>query len=673
MNNISIYKIPFCDQNTIYSSLNENLKINKLQTYNPILSLFFDFHNNYSNKCYTLRSKYILKSVDEKIEINDNDNNYIKHLFKCKVYDIKEKKDMSKEIFIKINSLLDPIQYMMNNYEFDSESKIPNIYNYLTNKKINSRNNTCYIDSFCSYLASKLVELKYCPTFPLFYGSFNGIAEEFDFNITEEYSDMKHEDWFTNNNEKFEVIKIENDYFSFSDESDSEEHINIGKDLDIDNIESSNTIKISSNGRFKNLKKNLMRYRFLENDSDTDECSEPDDFSVFNSRELDNGNINDNQLDGQDSDSNQSNTEEPDSNKSNCEESCSNQSNGEESDSNKSNCEESNNQSNGEESNNQSNGEESDNQSNGEESDSNQSNDEESNNQSNGQDSDSNQSNAEESKQEKNKFDICEEDIDLKEVNSREIIDELDIDNIDYDSENDLKYTKFSRLFNIPVQLICIENCNKTLDQLIEDKKYIISSTEWKSILFQICFGLAVGQKHFKLVHNDLHSSNIMLQDSNLDFLYFCKNSIFYKIPTFGKITKIIDFGRSTFIVNKKLFFSDVFKKDGDAEGQYSYPYHNTLKDCKIRPNFSFDLARLSTTIIEHFEFNTELWYLLRDWITDKYGICYINHSDDFDLYKKIAKNINSAIPKYQLNKQIFNEFIIPKNRIPKEEFIYYY
>jgi len=148
---------------------------------------------------------------------------------------------------------------------------------------------------------------------------------------------------------------------------------------------------------------------------------------------------------------------------------------------------------------------------------------------------------------------------------------------------------------------------------------------------------------------------------------------MYYKIPTFNKISKIIDFGRSTFNVGSKLFFSDVFKKDGDAEGQYSYPYHNSLKKCKIRPSKSFDLARLSTTIIEHFEYHTEIWELLSEWITDRYGNCYINHPDDFDLYKKIAKNIISAVPSHQINKPIFNEFIVPKDKIPKNKIIYHY
>ena len=46
---------------------------------------------------------------------------------------------------------------------------------------------------------------------------------------------------------------------------------------------------------------------------------------------------------------------------------------------------------------------------------------------------------------------------------------------------------------------------------------------------------------------------------------------------------------------------------------------------------------------------------------------------DDFNLYKIIAKNVKSAIPKNQINKMIFKEFILDKETINTDEFIYNY
>ena len=211
-----------------------------------------------------------------------------------------------------------------------------------------------------------------------------------------------------------------------------------------------------------------------------------------------------------------------------------------------------------------------------------------------------------------------------------------------------------------------------TLDNLI-DNDYNISTLEWKSILFQIVFGLSVAQKRYNFIHNDLHSSNIMFEKTEKEFLYFCYDNKYFKIPTFGKIAKIIDFGRATFKLNNKIYFSDVFKSRGDAEGQYDYPYYGSLKDSKIRPNYSFDLARLSTTIVEHFESGSEIYRVLELWTTDKYGNILLNNSDDFNLYKNIAKNVFSAVPKHQFKKMIFKQFIIKKDDIEDDEYVYYY
>ena len=50
-----------------------------------------------------------------------------------------------------------------------------------------------------------------------------------------------------------------------------------------------------------------------------------------------------------------------------------------------------------------------------------------------------------------------------------------------------------------------------------------------------------------------------------------------------------------------------------------------------------------------------------------------MNYEDNFNLYKIIAKNVISAVPKNQINKMIFKEFLIQKEDIPPNEFIYNY
>ena len=135
-------------------------------------------------------NNYIV-DIDEKLEINNNDS-YIKNFFNCKIKNYNTGNISNKNIF-KILPLLNVTQYMMNEYNNDN-SILPNIYSYLTNKKINNYHNSAYIDCFFHILASNLTESGCCPTFPIFYGTYSGVAKEFKSDITEEYSLMKNQD-----------------------------------------------------------------------------------------------------------------------------------------------------------------------------------------------------------------------------------------------------------------------------------------------------------------------------------------------------------------------------------------------------------------------------------------------------------------------------------------------
>ena len=65
-----------------------------------------------------------------------------------------------------------------------------------------------YIDAFCTYLLSKLVEDNMCPNFPLYYGNYIGISKNHYADLSEEYEMYKDHKWFKRNLEKkkFEVI-----------------------------------------------------------------------------------------------------------------------------------------------------------------------------------------------------------------------------------------------------------------------------------------------------------------------------------------------------------------------------------------------------------------------------------------------------------------------------------
>ena len=209
--------------------------------------------------------------------------------------------------------------------------------------------------------------------------------------------------------------------------------------------------------------------------------------------------------------------------------------------------------------------------------------------------------------------------------------------------------------------------------------------------LFQIITALVQFQNLIQLCHNDLHTNNVMWKHTKEEYLYYkSNNGKVWKVPTYGKLLYIIDFGRATFNLDNKEYYSDDYLEDGDAYGQYNYGnmYNSDLPE--IKPNFSFDLCRLSTSIIDDLFIETptvkndkilykegswekketisDIYNILWKWLIDKNGKNilinkdYIERFKGFDLYIKIASDCNKSIPKNQLHISPFNNFII-KNK----------
>ena len=228
----------------------------------------------------------------------------------------------------------------------------------------------------------------------------------------------------------------------------------------------------------------------------------------------------------------------------------------------------------------------------------------------------------------------------------------------------------FLKIKNFPVQVLAMERLDITLTEMV--KKNMLNLEDWRSYLFELCFGLAVAQKNYGFIHNDLHSDNIMFKSTKIDYKYYQFRDIYFKVPTHNRETKVIDFARGIIKVGKKTYFSDVFKNDGDAGGQYNY-----LNKQKVKKfNFHFDLARLATTIHEFTQHNSELVEinkLLILWTESKTGDSFLEMEDNFSLYVSIAENACNALPREQLQQEIFKKYIIESKDIPIGSHIYKY
>jgi hypothetical protein len=238
-----------------------------------------------------------------------------------------------------------------------------------------------------------------------------------------------------------------------------------------------------------------------------------------------------------------------------------------------------------------------------------------------------------------------------------------------------------------PVNVICMECCEDTLDNLI-DSNPDLPDEEFFSALMQIIMILLTFQKVFAFTHNDLHTNNVMYNATKKKYLYYCYKKKYYKVPTYGRIFKIIDFGRSIYKVNQKVFCSDSFQPGADAATQYNTePYFNEKKP-RLEPNYSFDLCRLACSIFDFVIEDMEevlpknlskcspVARLINEWCSDDNGIniLYKNNGaeryPDFKLYKMIARLVHNHTPQAQLERKEFSKFVINKNNVDKNELI---
>jgi len=235
------------------------------------------------------------------------------------------------------------------------------------------------------------------------------------------------------------------------------------------------------------------------------------------------------------------------------------------------------------------------------------------------------------------------------------------------ESEYEDEEQMFSYLNEFPVQLIFQEKCTGTFDKLIMQRQ--LNDEQFIDTLMQITMMLSTYQKMFNFTHNDLHTNNVMFVETDKEFLYYKIDGLYYKVPTNGRIFKLIDFGRSIYKFGSKTFFSDSFAPSGDASTQYNCePFMNPNKP-RIDPNPSFDLCRLGCSIFDFVcrskDLKTPLQKLVDSWCNDDFGKSVLYKSSgqerylDFKLYKMIARTVNNIVPRDQLKTPIFSKYVV--------------
>lgn len=276
----------------------------------------------------------------------------------------------------------------------------------------------------------------------------------------------------------------------------------------------------------------------------------------------------------------------------------------------------------------------------------------------------------------------------FKQMLSYITIDEFEVgsdsesDSSEYGSSDSSDSSDYIATFQkFPMIYLFIQSLEGTLEDIIQQD---LSIPLLKSCLFQVTFALLYLQKHYQFTHNDLHINNVMFCSTDRPYLYYKYNNQYFKIPTYGKLFKIIDFGRSVFTFRKKTYMNDVFSKYGEAEGQYTHPPQVSFLEMDmsnhVYPSYHFDLCRLAITMIDEIRYNhddelededeyQDFLDYLKYLVTDKEGQRLDKLDDNFDLYVTISRNANHCLPRDVIQSSFFKEFRIKKKLFPKKTY----
>lgn len=234
-----------------------------------------------------------------------------------------------------------------------------------------------------------------------------------------------------------------------------------------------------------------------------------------------------------------------------------------------------------------------------------------------------------------------------------------------------------------PVQIMFMEFCDYTFLDFVRDKN--TTDDEIIAALMQVILTLIVYQYIFGLTHNDLHTENVMWTETDIQFLYFCINGVHYKVPTYGKIFKIIDFDRSIYTINGKRICTESFAKGNDGYMQYNTePFYEPDRE-RIDPNPSFDLCRFACCLFDNIimpeddlaNLTSPLKRLINEWCLDDSGLhmMYKKDGDErypgFKLYRMIAKHVHNHVPMAQLARPEFAKFAVSKSSIKNKKQIF--
>ena len=265
-------------------------------------------------------------------------------------------------------------------------------------------------------------------------------------------------------------------------------------------------------------------------------------------------------------------------------------------------------------------------------------------------------------------FDITKESSFRDEEYVKEYIEENG-DNIKF-------YTKRKGVFlefeNYPCYLLATEKAEMDIDVLYEHDKLDYHSL--LSFSFQIYAAITTMMLIFGIKHNDLHLSNVLLSITKEQYIYYKYKNQYFRVPTYGYIIKVIDWGRATYEFNGHGGWNEIFASDNDCFCQYYYPkINNRGKDSSMPSDYKWsDMIMVTHNMLNAWEDyrDTDLGKAMKKWISSKSGELDLN-AFDWSIYCDIYNFEFNLEPQHIFQHKVYKNFYILKDTIPKDAKIY--
>jgi hypothetical protein len=217
------------------------------------------------------------------------------------------------------------------------------------------------------------------------------------------------------------------------------------------------------------------------------------------------------------------------------------------------------------------------------------------------------------------------------------------------------------------------EKADTDIDMLYDIGK--LEEMHFNSIVFQIYAAIFSAVSIFGLKHNDLHLSNVMLSRTKQKYLYYYYKGDYFRIPTFGYIVRIIDWGRGTYEFDGNHGYNHIFTQEYDCFEQYRYKRMNHSGKDNVLPSRQkwTDIVMITHNILNAWkEFrNTELGKSMMKWIENKDGVALDVEEFNWDIYCQVTNNTFNVQPHHILQNRSFRQFIIKYADIPDGSTVY--